>query len=56
MPYIQTTSGASVFVPDSLTVTGLTVTGNISVGTTTNLQTTLTSLQAQITALNQRVP
>lgn len=51
VPYIQTTSGASTFVPDSLTVTGLTVTGNISVGTTTNLQTTLTSLQAQITQI-----
>ena len=51
VPYIQTTSGASVFVPDSLTVTGLTVTGNISVGTTTNLETTLTSLSNRITAL-----
>jgi hypothetical protein len=51
VPYIQTTSGASTFVPDSLTVESLTVTGNLSVGTTTNLQTTLTSLQAQITQI-----
>lgn len=51
VPYIQTTSTASVSVPDSLTVTGLTVTGNLSVGTTTNLQTTLTSLSNRITAL-----
>ena len=51
VPYIQTTSTASVSVPDSLTVTGLTVTGNLSVGSTTNLQTTLTSLSNRITAL-----
>jgi len=51
VPYIQTTSGASTFVPDSLTVESLTVTGNLSVGTTTNLQTTLTSLSNRITAL-----
>lgn len=55
VPYIQTTSGASTFVPDSLTVTGLTVTGNISVGATNNLQTTLTSLQTQITTINNRL-
>jgi hypothetical protein len=51
VPYIQTTSGASTFVPDSLTVESLSVTGNLSVGTTTNLQATLTSLSNRITAL-----
>lgn len=55
VPYMKLYESATVNVPDALTIASLTVSGNLAVGSITNLSSTIADIQNKLTLLNNKV-